>query len=63
VIVHRAFSVVHMNQTEEDHFKRIKDGQWLIPYLTEEEAMRVQGNDVIWEIEVTFKYVARKIAT
>jgi hypothetical protein len=52
-----------MNQTEEDHFKRIKDGQWLIPYLTEEEAMRVQGNDVIWEIEVTFKYVARKIAT
>ena len=38
MITHRAFTVVQNGMTEEGHFKRIQDGQWVIPYLTREEA-------------------------
>jgi hypothetical protein len=60
MITHRAFSVVPKGMTEEDHFKRIRNGQWLIPYLTAEEAERVRGDDVVCEVEMTFHYVERK---
>ena len=61
MVTHRAFSVVQKGMSEEEHFKRISSGQWLVPYMTEKEAKRVQGDDVICEVEVTFRYVTRRV--